>query len=975
MSIRALKEKYQSLDTGNITAFVKGVQTAFNGDDTPDSDLRSYLDVLIDEFEPEGRRICTTRPVSKPDRDLLTVGTKVLACQMLVLAGMKSAEALRDRAMLFLQYGAAVVGSRYDILPAALKVMCYRMESPGLDWLDILNALSPDILVYKFIRNSKFLKEQFAPLHFPVRGTVEIRDGKLTLSTVPGIEAGAEAFRTAGDCVAVYSRSTRDVKLKSSDREEIDAVAEFASRYLSALNSMRAWRPGRREPVNGDTVDIIYCWTKEEGCFFRVLDDEYPLQGQLLDEELVAGLTSGELEEYIYEDDCISGAKLIRDGDSVQFSIRSCYLNFATKAANAACRENRTFYARVTHVREDIGRINWITPFGFGAVSNPLTDIKVEEGKDYLMEMMNVMKNGTRTYINIRRPMYSADDNLVRMEDGNEEVLKGFVQREGEIRTRQEQEQKAAASSDLPKRLLDRVASILVSGSSFEVPMERYRMLLAAAFLYRMNGNEGQLQALLPEAFWLRCCISFAQGKTIPARSPYGDLSADRKAVLECLASFSGRSSDLPAEAWDAKVATLVEAYHLSRQFPDEIQTDVESVRHRICDLLGVTPAFRATGERRNGKYGVERQTVEFKSSYVMSNDGTGADIDRQGRGQVFEAVCGFLNAEGGVLYLGVNDAGEPIVSEDLGLKGDMAWLCANFASLSQSRKAKLGHSVMKPDTLDHFVLFLRSEKELYFSESVQGLITIEATEDMDAIRFTVRPSEFEIAYLYSDKTHTDGVAYVRDGNSTVPMSDLSKRQRLMSLKSIDKEMGFVVTIREAIDQHRKLTFKDYSSSNSGKVADRHVVPINLMYNDENVYCYDLDAHKPKQFRLHRISSIEPYGDDPYTLPANMKPKKADVFRWMDGERYHIRIRMSVAARNYLLEEYSDARNLPPEEFYPDPESPDKWILDTTLHGLGAIRRFYLGLADKMEILDSEDSEALKEDIRKYMGDYLKGFI
>lgn len=34
----------------------------------------------------------------------------------------------------------------------------------------------------------------------------------------------------------------------------------------------------------------------------------------------------------------------------------------------------------------------------------------------------------------------------------------------------------------------------------------------------------------------------------------------------------------------------------------------------------------------------------------------------------VFEAVCGFLNADGGVLYLGVNDQGDPILARDRGL-------------------------------------------------------------------------------------------------------------------------------------------------------------------------------------------------------------------------------------------------------------------------------------------------------------------
>ena len=190
-----------------------------------------------------------------------------------------------------------------------------------------------------------------------------------------------------------------------------------------------------------------------------------------------------------------------------------------------------------------------------------------------------------------------------------------------------------------------------------------------------------------------------------------------------------------------------------------------------------------------------------------------------------------------------------------------------------------------------------------------------------------------------------------------------------MSLKKISREMDFVVTIQEAIDQHRKLIFKDYSSGNSDRVKDRFVVPVNLFYNDENVYCYDLESRSYKQFRLRRIGSIETEMENPF-YPLSLKPpRKVDVFRWLDeGKKsYHIKLRMAVAAKNYLVEEYSCAENLPKEELYE--EKKDVWILDTRLNGLDAVRRFYLGLADRIEILDTEDSDALKAAIAKFVAE------
>ena len=82
---------------------------------------------------------------------------------------------------------------------------------------------------------------------------------------------------------------------------------------------------------------------------------------------------------------------------------------------------------------------------------------------------------------------------------------------------------------------------------------------------------------------------------------------------------------------------------------------------------------------------------------------------------------------------------------------------------------------------------------------------------------------------------------------------------------------------------------------------------------------------------------------------------------------------MEVGARNYLLEEYSNAKNLSKSELYEDADG--KWILDTRLQGLGAMRRFFLGLADKIEILPTEDSDKLKKEIMEYVGRNLKEYI
>ena len=699
------------------------------------------------------------------------------------------------------------------------------------------------------------------------------------------------------------------------------------------------------------------------------MDDFEPTECTLYNEELYRGINTQDLFPYLRDGEIIRGAEVVKFGDSMFFSVKAAYQSFANEAAKRDSRGSKVAKAKVIRVLDDIKRINWISSEGYGGISNAKEGETVRVGDVAPMTVKNVLPQNNTLYINLVEPWSLPESPLPEFDD--DKVFKSFQISKREYYQTKETESREASSQDLATvRLL---TSILADRSAHLGGLQRYRSLLSALFLSIAAGDDKTRDRLLADAYYLRRCLSYAQNSS--AYSEKIALSPEREAVLHLLSlpdsSLKEFISAADPDTLPGKIALLRSIGSLSKVYPDELKSDSDAIRRSICELLGVGDAFRAEGEARTGKYGLtEGHETEFKASYVFRNDGKGPDIDYQGRGQVFEAVCGFLNADGGTLFLGVTDAGEPILDATSGLQADIKWMCANFDELNKSRKKLLGHSVIKPDSLEHYALFLNSEKEIYFKETLLPNITIEPTPDLDAIRITVAPAEYEIAYLFSDKTHTDGVAHVRDGGRTILMTEAQKARRLTSLKRISKEMDFIVTIQEAIDQHRKLILKDYASGSSGNVRDRIVVPVNLFYNDESVYCLDLDTKKYKQFRLMRIGSIETEMEDPvYTLPLQ-PPIKADVFRWTDmGSRYHIKLRMDIAARNIFVEEYSMAKFLPEKEFYRD--SDGKWILDTVVYRLGAVSRFYLGLADKIEILPTEDSTALKDDIARFLKENL----
>ena len=777
------------------------------------------------------------------------------------------------------------------------------------------------------------------------KGFVSLRDGIVTIATTDQTENCATAYTLADGAVKVVTRNVRDERLKETERNEAEVLEDFAEQFVGVQRRIiprrsTALSEGNRVTITGIREDKDgYFWCKPVGG-----DEELPL----FNDELVSGTDVRDLMPYLYEDDFIKGAVVEADDAGLGISIREAYLAFAVQEAQRAIRNKHFFKGRVLYV--DDRRILWMTACGFFGISRFQEGL--EPGQEAVLSVVNTQFRKD-TYINVEVDETGGEGMAVQAFD-EDKLLNDFILDAPPAETN------AETGCEVSVR---QVARLL--GSDIPIgSLEKYRTLLAALFVAEALQDNELAAEFRYRADVLQRKIMYAQGKTVRAMDNAPD-------EIACLLPAADPVAFLDREGLAGSIARLLAAAKFSIDFADILPVKADDVRRRVCHLLGVEDAFRSSGARVTGKYGLgEGNEVEFKSSYVMRNDGRGPDLDYQGRGQVFEAVCGFLNADGGVLFLGVNDSGDPITAEGRGLDGDMNWFRQNSDTVLRRAQRLLGHPVSIPDTIDHYVLFLQQEKKIYFKDTLQDNITIEPTADADAIRISVKPAEYEIAYLYKDRTWADGTAYVRDGNQTLPMSEEGKRRRLMTLKRVDKDISHLVKLQEAIDKKHKVYLRGYASGNSGEVRDRFVVPINLFYNDEKVWCYDLEDHRLKQFNLSRIGEVDTGVDDP-VYNHDFQPCEADVFSWVDSEKsYHIRLRMEVRAYNYLVETFAGARQLPPDQLWQEDET--HWILDTTVHGLSPARWFYLILADKIEILDSPASEALKEDIRKFVGDWLK---
>ena len=975
MTLKELETQYTSLTSETGSTFIKSIHAAYKDEGITTLSLQGFLERIITGFSSEGKRISTSHTkLSSNDRDLITLYGRIVGAMMIILQESRSYSNLKDKTLLFITYAASVVKTKYDYATIFIDALNYRIIDTGLDWRSLCDAKSLDILCYKLSEGIRFDKSYQEPFLFTGNGKVECSRGCIHLFSSSIGDYGNKAFSVFEDRIEVIPRNVRDERLKISEQDDVDALSRFYDSFIKTQEESNRALYKEKEYKEGDVVDVKVTVVEEDpmNLICEIIKLGEPVNGIIINEELIKGIWTKDLTKYIYEGDCIRNAVIIgKNENDFIISIRDAYSAFALKLAREDYQNSKVMEARLIEIKKGWhgGRITWMTPRGYPGLSLPIEGQDLGPGKEYVLTIQNIQQSGSSYYINLSPPKYGYQTIDYHIES-DEDVLADFFSPYESIIS--ELQEKVSENRSKEKDIIRMLASVLVNRSSLKSSLNTYRQKLVSLFLLKLIGDKEEFENLLPETYFLRYCISFAQGNKVPSSYAY-NLPKINEQILHLLSMWDSLNEDIlklaqtfTKDSIPEKISSLLLSRDLANRFKDEVKVDDDLIRKKVCSLLGVANLFKNNSASRNGKYGnVEGQEVEYKSSYIYRNDDKGPDIDYQGRGQVFEAVCGFLNANGGVVYLGVNNDGDPITADDYGLNADITWLQDNYKTISGMRLRQLGHPINEVKDLDSYVQFLNSEKELYFKESLWENIRIEVSADADAITITVFPSDYEIAFLYRDKTCVEGSAFVRDGGRTVLMTEKQQERRLMSLKRISKEIGFAVVIQKAINEQRKLLFKGYASGNSGEVKDRLVVPINLFYNDENVYCFDLISRKYKQFRLHRITDIETLPDK-YPL-QEMPPKKADVFRWLDEgkKRYHIKLRMAIGAKNYLLEEYSCAEKLPQSELYEDKN--DKWILDTYVNGLDAVRRFYLGLADKIEIMDTEDSEELKANIKAFI--------
>ena len=173
-----------------------------------------------------------------------------------------------------------------------------------------------------------------------------------------------------------------------------------------------------------------------------------------------------------------------------------------------------------------------------------------------------------------------------------------------------------------------------------------------------------------------------------------------------------------------------------------------------------------------------------------------------------------------------------------------------------------------------------------------------------------------------------------------------------------------IEALGNAIRSKKKVILKGYESAHSKTVSDRLIEPFSFTANYLDIWAYDQKKKENRIYKIARISAVEILCEEWEHEHLHCR-SVTDCFRMTGKESFHIKLELSLRAKNLLIEEYPLAEK---DIILVN----DKWILDTAVQSLAGVGRFAIGLAEDIKIIESQE---LKDYIKQYIVENMKEYL
>ena len=174
-----------------------------------------------------------------------------------------------------------------------------------------------------------------------------------------------------------------------------------------------------------------------------------------------------------------------------------------------------------------------------------------------------------------------------------------------------------------------------------------------------------------------------------------------------------------------------------------------------------------------------------------------------------------------------------------------------------------------------------------------------------------------------------------------------------------DREKAFnIESLSAAMKNKEQVLLRGYSSANAGVEHDALVEPYDFSKEYVNIYAYDIENRQNRVFKVSRISKVEKT-EKGWQYESLHKKDYTDVFRMMGPHLVPVKLKMTMRAKNLLIEEY------PMSESYVT-KVENHWELNTEVTNMAGVGRFVMGLCKDVCVVDSPE-------LSEYITSYLSG--
>lgn len=823
-----------------------------------------------------------------------------------------------------------------------------KVEELGFSWSDV-DDLHPEILAYKILNHSKFSFLMTTPLYYEGYGTAVLNREGMFLSYEDKKElknlliGGALSMDTS---VGIALKTKSSEKLKKSDETNIVAMDEYLRSFIYDLWQTKKSSSAKRllKYNSGDTAYVrVVTSNRSQGTIVETVDKSR----EHLEGKVVYAMKScmyyytDTLYEYFKPGDILRAT--INDAEKQLFSIESELVSFMVEDSMNEVPVGESCVAKLIDERPNI--YVWLNDLGI----NMITENSGEFSK------------GDFAYIKVKR--YNKGSFLGKIdaeiehlaEDPDDMFIEEEVRRDCIRAFAENVELPASMLYKEEKDSLDPVLLKLFIRMAFNhqktlfSPSERFKFLANASVMAEMIGDDTSASYLKFVSTYLKALVQFANcddisNVSLEADDKYADAKSTlvRLSVLRLLKEYGKKeNSQLLADTIESfkdsipmlsRMARLIQTANSMQDTLSDASLNV--IKREIIKSLSLETENDTDLEADRGVYlGVESGTVEFKKSIVYPSGNNMQPEPHTQIKNVFRGICAFMNSTaGGTLYVGVNDQGYVE-----GIQNDMDYL--------------------KVGSIDSYIRYIQDQALLDFGVDGIAYLKMEPLYDNRVVAIHVEPHPFRVVELR-------GTAYLRINAESREMSERTKQELIARKVFKDKDKAAAISLlQHACGNHQRVILHNYASSNSGSVSNRKVEAYDVLPADNIVICYDVNKLATRVFNINRIGYVEVL-DEKWVYTSRHKEMKVDPFRMTGETPIMVHLKMDLFAKNLLVEEYPRSKDYISES----KGNNNEWFCSIPVYNIGGIARFYIGLAEHIQILDCPQ-------LKEFVGNYTKKFL